>query len=108
MTVRGRRRRLLLFHGHREPGVCLSEAVNDKGCGHELADDKKEERPAFAKAVLLRAGLEHNSFCMDDFGEDAIVVRRGFDPDELVPDDPGSWYDEPGWIDEYERKIEVL
>ncbi len=63
---------------------------------------------AFTKAVLLRTGLEHIAFSMDDFCEDAIVVRRGFDPDELVPDGSGSWYDEPGWTDDYERRVEAL
>ncbi len=63
---------------------------------------------AFTKAVLLRTGSEHIAFSMDDFCEDAIVVRRGFDPDELVPDGSGSWYDEPGWTDDYERRVEAL
>lgn len=63
---------------------------------------------AFTKAVLLRTGLEYVAFAMDDFCEDAIVVRRGFDPDELVPDGSGSWYENPGWTDEYSRKLERL
>lgn len=62
---------------------------------------------AFTKAVLLRTGLEYISLAMDDFCEDAIVVSRGFDPDGLVPDGSGSWYDEPGWTDRYSRKFEV-
>ena len=69
---------------------------------------KKEGAFAFTKAVVLRTGLDHIVFSADDFSEDAIVVRRGFDPVELVPDGSGSWYDEPGWYDEYERKIEAL
>ncbi len=69
---------------------------------------RKEGEFAFTKAVLLRTGLDHIAFSMDDFSEDAIVVRRGFDPDELVPDGSGSWYNEPGWTDEYERKLEAL
>jgi hypothetical protein len=71
-------------------------------------DGKKEGEFAFTKAVLLRTGLEHIAFSMDEFSEDAIVVRRGFDPDELVPDGSGSWYDEPGWTDNYERRLETL
>ena len=73
-----------------------------------MHDGGKESTFAFTKAVLLRTGLEHVVLSMDDFCEDAIVVRRGFDPDELVPDGSGSWYDKPGWTDKYERKIEDL
>ena len=72
-----------------------------------MYDGVNESTFAFTKAVLLRTGLEHIALSMDDFCEDAIVVRRGFDPDELVPDGSGSWYDEPGWTDEYERKFEA-
>ncbi len=63
---------------------------------------------AFTKAVLFRSGLDHIAFAIDDFSEDAVVVRRGFDPDELVPDGSGSWYEEPGWSDEYSREFERL
>ena len=73
-----------------------------------MHDGRKEGEFAFTKAVLLRTGLEHIAFFMDDFCEDAIVVSRGINPDELVPDGSGSWYDEPGWDDEYERKLEIL
>ncbi len=73
-----------------------------------MHDGRKEGEFTFTKAVLLRTSLEHIAFSMDDFSEDAIVVRRGFDPDALVPDGSGSWYDKPGWTDEYERKLEAL
>lgn len=68
--------------------------------------EAEESSFAFAKAVLLRTGLEHIALSLDDFCEDAIVVRRGFDPEKLVPDGSGSWYDEPGWTDDYERRFE--
>lgn len=73
-----------------------------------MHDGRKEGEFTFTKAVLLRTGLEYIAFSMDDFSEDAIVVRRGFDPDALVPDGSGSWYDKPGWTDEYERKFETI
>ena len=88
--------------GRKIEGVSL---VNDYDV--LVHDGEKEDTFAFTKAVLLRTGLEHIALSMDDFCEDAIVVRRGFDPDELVPDGSGSWYDEPGWTDEYEREIEA-
>lgn len=68
-------------------------------CGGTLAGSF-----AFTKAVMLRTGLELLALSMDDFCEDAIVVRRGFDAEELVPDGSGGWYDEPGWTDEYSRE----
>ncbi|WP_085831221.1 hypothetical protein [Collinsella vaginalis] len=61
--------------------------------------DVKESSFAFTKAVLLRTGLEYIALAIDDFGEDVIVVRRGFDSEKLVPDGSGSWYDEPSWTD---------
>ncbi len=70
--------------------------------------DREKGTFAFTKAVLLRSGLEHIAFSMDTFCEDAIVVRSGFDPEALIPDGSGSWYDEPGWTDHYERKFETL
>ena len=88
--------------GRKIEGVSL---VNDYDV--LVHDGEKEDTFAFTKAVLLRTGLEHIALSMDDFCEDAIVVRRGFDPDELVPDGSGSWCDEPGWTDEYEREIEA-
>lgn len=89
--------------GREIDGVLL---VND----HDVLmhDGRKECEFTFTKAVLLRTGLEHIAFSMDDFSDDAIVVRRGFDPDALVPDGSGSWYDKPGWIDEYERELEAI
>lgn len=73
-----------------------------------MHDGRKEGEFTFTKAVLLRTGLEYIAFSMDDFSEDAIVVRRGFNPDALVPDGSGSWYYKPGWTDEYERKFETI
>lgn len=73
-----------------------------------MHDGRKEGEFTFTKPVLLRTGLEYIAFSMDDFSEDVIVVRRGFDPDALVPDGSGSWYDKPGWTDEYERKFETI
>lgn len=55
-----------------------------------MHDGRIEGEFTFTKAVLLRTGLEHIAFSMDDFSADAIVVRRGFDPDALVPDGSGS------------------
>lgn len=62
---------------------------------------------AFTRAVLFQSGLEYLSLSVDDFSEDAIVVQRGFDLKELVPDGSGSWYDEPGWTDNYSRMFEL-
>ena len=65
-----------------------------------MHDGGKESTFAFTKAVLFRTGLEHIALSMGDFSENAIILRRGFDPDELVPEGSGSWHDEPGWTDE--------
>lgn len=73
-----------------------------------MHDGRKVREFTFTKAVLLRTGLEYVAFSMDDFSEDAIVRRRGFDPDVLAPDGSGSWYDKPGWTDEYGRKFEAI
>lgn len=48
-------------------------------------EDKEENSFAFTKAVLFRTGLEYITLAIDDFGEDAIIIRRGFDLKELVP-----------------------
>lgn len=73
-----------------------------------LAHEGKEENPfEFTKGVLFQAKLEYIALAIDDFGEDAIIIRRGFDLKELAPDGSGSWYDEPGWTDEYSRKLEL-
>ena len=63
---------------------------------------------AFTKAVLFRTGLEYIALAIDDFMEDSIIVRRGFNPEKLIPDGSGSWYEEPGWTDNYSRKYESL
>ena len=65
-------------------------------------------RFAFTKAILLRSGESYISLAMDDFCEDAIVVRTGRDRASLVPDDSGSWYEKPGWTDDYTRAYESI
>ena len=80
--------------------------VNDRD--ELIHEGRKESTFAFTKAVLLRTSLEFIALAIDDFIEDSIVVRRGFSPEELVPAGAGSWYDEPGWTDNYSREYEHL
>ncbi len=80
--------------------------VNDRDI--LMHHEKQANSFAFTKAVLFRSGLDHIAFAIDDFYEDAVVVRRGFDPEELVPDGSGSWYEKPGWTDKYTRTFEEI
>ena len=80
--------------------------VNDRD--ELMHEGRRESAFAFTRAVLLRTGPGYIALAIDDFIDDSIIVRRGINPEELVPAGSGSWNDEPGWTDDYSREYERL
>lgn len=78
-------------------------AVNDYD---ELSNDGRLVSSfAFTNAIALNLGDEYLVFTMDYFAEDVINVNRGPKLDELLPKNMGSWYEAPGWNDEFRREL---
>lgn len=61
---------------------------------------------AFTRGIALRSGDKYLVLTMDNFPEDSIFIRSGASPEELIPENPESMYDEPGWADDYTREYE--
>lgn len=60
---------------------------------------------AFTNAIVLDLSDEYLVFSMDYVAEDVINVNRGPELEALLPENMGSWYEKPGWNDEFHREL---